>query len=85
MHTYELVPGDPYYKGRLDASGEGAGGIWISGARDMAPIMWQVPWPAKIRARLVSFENPTGDITISDLEMVAEVLGWLVLEAVVST
>ena len=51
----------------------------------MAPIVWRVPWPAKIRKRLVTFEKPTGDITNSDLEMVAEVLGWLVLEAVIST
>ena len=51
----------------------------------MAPIVWRVPWPPEIRARLVTFNNPTGDITNSDLEMAAEVLGWLVLEAVVKT
>ena len=34
---------------------------------------------------LVTYDNPTGDITNSNLEMVAEVLGWLVLEAVEST
>ena len=32
-------------------------------------------------ARLVTADNPVGDITISDLEMAAEVLGFLVLEA----
>ena len=29
--------------------------------------------------------NPDGDITNSTLEMTAEVLGWLVLEAIVPT
>ena len=84
MHTYELVPGDPYYKGRLDASGEGAGGIWISGARDMTSIVWHVPWPAEIRMWLVTFEKPTSDITKSNLEMAAEVFSWLVCVGVCS-
>ena len=84
-HVNELVPGPADYKGTLDASGEGAGGIWVTGAKEMAPIVWRVPWPPEIRARLVTFNNPTGDITNSDLEMAAEVLGWLVLEAVVET
>ena len=83
-HVNKLVPGDPDYKGTLDASGEGAGGIWVSGAKQMAPIVWRVPWPPEIRTWLVTFENPTGDITNSDLEMAAEVLSWLVLEAVMS-
>ena len=33
----------------------------------------------------VTYNNPTGNITNSNLKMVADVLGWLVLEAVVST
>ena len=68
----------------LDASGEGAGGVWVSGLQSIAPIVWRLEWPQEMRDRLVTFANPSGDITNSDLEMAAEVLGWLVLEAVVA-
>ena len=80
-HCKELVPGEPEYKGTLDASGEGAGGVWLPGTKELAPIVWRVQWPKEVRDRLVTFENPEGDITNSDLEMAAEVLGLLVLEA----
>ncbi|KAL7545534.1 hypothetical protein ACHAWF_008883 [Thalassiosira exigua] len=80
-HVNELVPGAPAYKGTLDASGEGTGGVWVPGEETLAPIVWRVRWPPEVVARLVTFDNPEGDITNSDLEMVAEVLGWLVLEA----
>jgi len=84
-HVDELVAGPADYKGTLDASGEGAGGVWVSGLKSMAPIVWRLEWPQEVRDRLVTFANPSGDITNSDLEMAAEVLGWLVLEAVVAT
>ncbi|KAL7545707.1 hypothetical protein ACHAWF_009056, partial [Thalassiosira exigua] len=84
-HVNELVPGEADYKGTLDASGEGAGGVWLPAKRELAPIVWRLRWPPEVVARLVTPDNPDGDITNSDLEMAAEVLGWLVLEAVVST
>ena len=84
-HVEELVAGPADYKGTLDASGGGAGGVWVSGQKDMAPIVWRVEWPQEVKDRLVTFDNPDGDITNSDLEMAAEILGWLVLEAVVET
>ena len=43
--------------------------------------MWRVKWPQKVKDALVTWENPGGKITNSDLEMAAELLGWLVLEA----
>ena len=51
----------------------------------MAQIIWRIEWPEEVRCRLVTFANPTGDITNLDLKMAAEVLGWLVLEGVVPT
>lgn len=84
-HAKELVPGEPDFLGTLDASGEGAGGVWLPGKEPLAPIVWRVPWPPEIVARLVTDRNPDGDITNSDLEMAAEVLGWLVLEACTDT
>ena len=47
--------------------------------------MWQVEWPQEVKERLVTDANRKGDLTNSDLEMAAEVLGWLVLEAIAPT
>lgn len=75
-HVNELVSGTPDWKGgALDASGEGAGGVWIPGNKAIAPTVWRVQWPKEVVARLVTDANPPGDITNSDLEMAAEVLG----------
>jgi len=40
--------------------------------------------PTEVVERLKTFNNPGGNTTNSDLEMAAEVLGYLVLEDVVS-
>ena len=37
------------------------------------PYLWQEPFPLKVQALLVSFENPTGTITNSDLELCGNV------------
>jgi len=84
-HVIELVRGSANYKGTLDASGKGAGGIWVSGAKEIVPTVLRVEWPQDTQDRLVTFANPNGDIKNSDLEMAAELLGLLVLEAVVPT
>ena len=55
-----------------------------SGWRGKGPLyffVWRFEWPEDIKARLVSFKNPTGDITNSDLELGAFLLAWLHLEA----
>ena len=82
-HSRELVPGAAAYRGTLDASGEGAGGVWLPGTESIAPIVWRYQWPPNIVAELITEDNPGGTITNSDLEMAAEVLGWLVLEGCV--
>ena len=38
--VHELVTGDQWYKGTLDASGEGAVGIWIPASKMLALIVW---------------------------------------------
>ena len=40
-------------------------------------------WSKRHGVHCMASAMPTGDITNSDLEMAAEVLGWLVLEAVI--
>jgi hypothetical protein len=54
--------------------------MWLPGTKALAPILWQVEWPQEIKDILMTWENPQGTITNSDLEMAAEFLGWLVLE-----
>jgi hypothetical protein len=38
------------------------------------PILWRAGFPERISSRLVSFNNPSGTITNSDLELAAEIL-----------
>ena len=83
-HVRELVPDLPAYVGFCDACKRGAGGVWISGTKNIHPIVWRVEWPADIQARLVSWSNPQGDLTINDLEMAGLLLQYLVLELLVS-
>ena len=79
-HARELVVGEAAYKETLDASGEGAGGVWPPGNKPLAPVVWRLQWPQGIKDALMTWENPKGTITNSDLEMAADLLGWLVLE-----
>ena len=57
--------------GFTDASGLGAGGVWIDPNKDGRNYVWRLPWPEDIRTDLVSFDNPQGRITNSDLELAA--------------
>ena len=76
----DLVPDTTDYYGCCDASGEGAGGIWFGHRCPLQPLVWRVEWPDEIRARLVSWKNPKGTITNSDLELAGLLLQWLALE-----
>jgi hypothetical protein len=82
-HVRELVPDLPAYLGFCDACKRGAGGVWLSGSKNIRPIVWRLAWPADITARLVSSANPKGDLTINDLEMAGLLLQYLVLEQLV--
>ena len=84
-HVNKLVPGKADYKATLDTPGEVSGGVLIPCTIVLAPIVWSIKCPDKVKHRLVTFANPTGNMTNSDLEMAAEVLGWLILEGVVPT
>jgi hypothetical protein len=82
-HVRELVPDLPAYIGFCDACKRGAGGVWLSGSKNLHPVVWRLAWPTDITARLVSSSNPTGDLTINDLEMAGLLLQYLVLELLV--
>ena len=52
----------------------------VGGACELPPTVWRVEWPDSIRDALVSFTNPHGTITNSDLELAGAFLHVLVLE-----
>ena len=81
---HQLLPDIPDFLGYCDASKLGAGGVWLPCSRWLHPIVWRLEFPLEIRARLVSLDNPTGDITNSDLEMAGIVAQYLVLEHLTS-
>ena len=73
-YTTEIVQRVPTDFGFTDASGQGAGGVWLNPNRDGRHYIWRLKWPADIIAALVSFTNPNSSITNSDLELAALVL-----------
>jgi hypothetical protein len=83
-HCRELVVSDLGYIGYCDASKLGAGGVWLLGMHHLSPVVWRLEWPDDIRQQVVLFDNPSGTITNSDLEMVGMVLHYLVLEHLVA-
>jgi hypothetical protein len=70
-HLSELVPDHPVTVEPHDASGTGMGGVWIPAITNsnLSPILWQDKFPETITKKLVSFDNPQGTITNSDLEL----------------
>lgn len=67
----EIVPTDPFLVGACDAAGVGMGGVAflprLNGPPQ--PILWRAPFPADVQQSLVSFDNPAGTISNSDLEL----------------
>ena len=79
--VFQLIQQPPAFIAYTDACRLGAGGVWCSGTHSITPFLWQVAWPQDIRASLVTTENPTGAITINDLELAGILLGLLALES----
>jgi hypothetical protein len=80
----ELIVHVPGYIGYCDASKLGAGGVWLSGSFLLPPVVWRIEWPLDIQQKMVSYDNPTGSISNSDLEMAGMLAHYLVLEHLVS-
>ena len=81
----QLVCNYPDYIGHSDSCRLGAGGTWGSGLKYLEPFLWQVEWPLDIQQALITENNPTGTITINDLELAGLVLNWLALECQANT
>ena len=69
----ELFPADPgHIFGTCDASGLGMGGTFFT--EDGSAFAWRVPFPSSVTEQLVSFDNPKGQISNSDLELAATIV-----------
>lgn len=75
----EIVDTLPVATGTADASGTGMGGIWLSADPTYTPTVWRAQFPHSIQRQLVSWDNPTGSITNSDLELAAQIAAHDVL------
>ena len=82
-HCAQLITGIPAYIGFCDACKHGAGGVWFAGSKHLEPVVWRIPWPLAIASSLLTRDNPTGTLTINDLEMAGLLLHYLVLEQLV--
>ena len=76
----QLISNYPDYIGYCDACGLGVGGCWASGLKEIHPFLWHLEWPDDIKAKLITESNPSGTLTINDLELAGAVLQFLALE-----
>ena len=74
--------GWPDYIGYTNASSHGFGGIIVGENHDLPPTVFRGQWPQDICNTLLTYENPHGTITNSDLEMAGLLILWLVIEAI---
>jgi len=66
----EVIPVTPCTHGACDAAGSGMGGVhFIPSRNKILPILWRQQFPTNMTKALVSFANPRGTITNSDLEL----------------
>jgi hypothetical protein len=72
----EIIPKTkPDTLGDKDAAATGMGGVHFVPQLDgtMQPMLWRCPFPSNVQQRLVSYDNPQGDINSSELELAASV------------
>jgi hypothetical protein len=72
----EIIPNtNPYTLGSQNASAMGMGGVHFVPQHygTVQPLLWRSPFTRAIQERLVLFDNPSGDINNSELELAASV------------
>ena len=77
-----LVSEYPNYIQYTNACKFGAGGIITPGLDSIEYWVWQFEWPKDTQDEMITKADPTGNLTINDLELTGLVLGWLVLKNV---
>jgi hypothetical protein len=67
------VDSAPSYYGSVDASGGGLEGVWLHADHHNQPLLMRQRFPDTVICRLVSADNPLGDLTNSDFEQLGAV------------
>ena len=70
-HLAEIVPQDPSLLGATDAAKAGMGGVYFDATEQ--GYVWREPYPEDIQSCLVSWKNPHGTITNSDLKHAGQI------------
>ena len=73
-HVKELIPKDDHYYGYCDTCKTVAGGVWISGTRQLHPFVWRLEFYNDMESEVVSDHNPQCCLTNSELEITAVLL-----------
>jgi hypothetical protein len=74
-----LVSRAPHYVGAVDASKQGLGGFWLPTKFGKSPpSVFRVPF-GEASLRLLTSDNPNGDLTINNLELAAFCMGACLL------
>ena len=65
----------PATLGACGGSGHGMGGVHfiLTATGDIQPVLWRARFPARVSGSLLSFDNPKGDVTNSDLELAGSI------------
>jgi len=75
-HITEIVaPNLPHYYGTTDASGVGAGGVWLPCTEWMQPTVWRVEWPDDIKQAVRN-----GTLSMVDCEFAAYFIAECMLD-----
>jgi hypothetical protein len=77
-----LVAGWPDYIRIVNASSHSIRGVVVGKLLDLPPIVFWLQLPMAISKDLVFFDNPTGKLNNSDLEMAGLLFLWLCMEAI---
>jgi len=64
----EIVDTDPEFIGAVDAAAAGMGGVWFDPKHQHPPMLWRQAFPEPGQREVVSWGNPHGKLTKSDLE-----------------
>jgi len=64
-----------HYYGTIDASGVGAGGVWLPCTEWMHPVVWRCEWPNDIKQGIRD-----GTISMVDCEFAAYFIGECMLD-----
>jgi hypothetical protein len=64
----EVVDRAPTFFGAIDASAAGMGGVWIDALERLPPLLWRHVLSPTVTQEVVSWNNPSGKLTNSDLE-----------------